>query len=74
MVEGIACKSKSIEQFRGELVDSIFSAIRKETANSTVFMENADYLNAKLVEAKIEGLHKAMSIMLDASTIVVKEK
>lgn len=70
----ITAQKKILEQFRVEIVDAIFSTIREETANSVVFMENADYLNAKLTETKIEGLHKALGIVLAASTVEVKEE
>lgn len=70
----ITTKKKTIEQFRQELVDAIYSAIREETIISADFTKEADYFRAKLAEAKIEGLHKALGIMLDASIVEVKEK
>ena len=72
--EGIVVKEKPIEQFRQEMVDDIFKAVTKETTSAAIFTKNGDYYNAKLAEAKIEGLHKALSIILEASTIDVKEK
>lgn len=72
-LDEIAAQEKPIEQFRQEIVGSIYLAIRKETASANLFMEKADYLNVKLCETKIAGLHKALSILLEASTVEVKE-
>jgi len=69
----IAVKEKPMEQFRQEMVDDLFQEITKETNNSATFTENGNYYNAKLTEAKIEGLHKSLSIILEVSTIDVKE-
>ncbi len=69
----IAVQEKPIEQFRQEMIDGIFQAVTKETGRSTSFMKKADYYNAKRAEAKIEGLHQALSIILEVSTVVVKE-
>ncbi len=68
----VVVQEKTIEQFRQKLVDVLFREITKETDNSILFVNNADYLNAKLNEAIIKGLHKALSIILEASTIDVK--
>lgn len=72
-IDEIAIQEKPIEQFRQEIVDSIFRAITKETDRSVFFVQKADYVRAKFCDYKIEGLHKAMNIMLEASTIGVKE-
>ena len=69
----IAVKEKPAEQFRQDIVDGIFRAITKETTSSTDFEQRGDLFNAKLSEARIEGLHKALGIVLEASTINVKE-
>jgi len=69
----IVVKEKPIEQFRQDMIDDIFRAITKETTSSTDFEQRGDLFNAKLSGAKIEGLHKALSIMLETSTVVVKE-
>lgn len=71
--DGIEVHRKTIEEFRSELTDSIFLAIKEETANSTTFMKSADYFSVKLSEAKIEGIHKALNIIIEASIIEVKE-
>ena len=73
-MDEVTIKEKTTEQFRQEMIDDIFQAITKETDRSTSFVEKANYYGAKLAEAKIEGLHKALSIMLDASTVSVKER
>ena len=65
---------KTIEDFRVEIVDSIYSAIRKETTRSASFTRKANYFNAKLAEAKIEGLHIALGAVIDAATVEVKEE
>lgn len=72
-VDKTTVQEKSVEQFRQEIIDGIFRVIGRETDRSVSFVEKADYLNAKLTDAKIEGLHRVLGIMLDASTIVVKE-
>lgn len=72
-MDKIIVQEKSAEQFRQEIIDNIFQAIARETSRSVSFVEKADYLNAKLTDAKIDGLHKVLSIMLDASIIDVKE-
>ena len=69
----VVVQGKSIEQFRQDIVDDLFREITKETASSVTFVERGDYVRAKFCDYKIEGLHKALSIMLYASTIVVKE-
>ena len=71
-MDEVAVKEKPVEQFRQEIVDNIFQVITKEICSSVLFMGRADYLSVKLCEAKIEGLQKALSIMLEASTIDVK--
>ena len=75
--DGIAAKpavqKKTVEQFRAEIVDSLLNSIKKETEKSVDFIKVADYLNAKVTEAKIEGLHTALGVIIDASTISVKE-
>lgn len=70
----IAVKEKPIEQFRQELVDDIFKRVSEETTNSATFIKNGNYYSAKLAEAKIEGLYKALNIIFEASTVVVKEE
>jgi len=69
----IAVKEKPIEQFRQDMIDDVFRAITKETTSSTDFEQRGDLFNAKLSEARIEGLHKALGVILEVSTIVVKE-
>ena len=69
----IAVQEKTIEQFRQELVDDIFKRVAEETTNSATFTKNGNYYSAKLAEAKIEGLYKALNIIFEASTIDVKE-
>ena len=71
--DGVVVQKKTIEEFRSELVDLIYAAIREENKNSITFMENANYYNVKLSEAKIEGLNKAFGIIIDAPTVSVKE-
>ena len=70
----ITTQKKPIEQFRQEIISYIFQAIGKETDRSVSFVEKADYVRAKFCDYKIEGLHKALSIMMEESTIDVKEK
>ncbi len=70
----VVVQEKTIEQFRQELIDDLFRGVAKETASAVTFTKNGDYYSAHLAEAKIKGLHKALSIILEASTIVVKEK
>lgn len=67
-------KKKTIEQFRAEIVDAIHAETVKETAKSVRFIRTADYLNAKLSEAKIAGFHFVLGVVIDASTVSVKEK
>ena len=67
-------KVKTTEEFRVEIVDSIFKSIRRETTRSANFTRRADYLRAKLAEAKIEGLHIALGAVIDAATVEVKEE
>ncbi len=64
---------KTVEGFRVEITDAIFKAIRRETSRSASFTRKADYFRAKLAEAKIEGFHVALGIVIDAATTEVKE-
>jgi len=67
-------RKKTIEQFRIEITDAIYSAIKKETNRSAEFTRTADYFRAKLAEAKIEGLHIALGAIIDAAAVEVKEE
>ena len=69
----IKTQEKTVEQFRTEVVDALYAAIKRETVRSVSFVEIADYVRAKFCENKIEGLNKALGIIVDASTILVKE-
>jgi hypothetical protein len=67
-------KVKTVEEFRVEVTDAIYKAIKKEINKSAAFTRTADYLSAKLAEAKIEGLHIALGAIIDAATVEVKEE
>jgi len=73
-VNDATVKEKSAEQFRQEIVGDIFRMILEKTDRSISFVRKADYLNAKLTDAKIEGLHEVLDAILNASTINVKER
>ncbi len=64
-------KKKTIEEFRVEITDSIYKSIRKETTRSATFTRAGNYLEAKISEARIEGLHLALSSVIDAVSIII---
>jgi len=66
-------QEKPVEQFRQEIIADIFRMIEEETRRAISFVEKADYVRSKFCECKIEGLHKALGIILEASTVDVKE-
>lgn len=64
---------KPIEEFRNNIVDKVFAKLRQETSASLKFIKKSDYARAKMCESRIEAYHLALGIILDESSIIIKE-
>lgn len=73
-METLLTTRKTIEEFRVEVTDNLYKHIKREVRRSANFVRIANYYEAKLSEARLEGLHLGLSAVIDAVTVEVKEK
>ena len=62
-----------VNEFRANVSDELHKELRKETTRAARFVRQANYYEAKITEAKIEGLHVALGILIDEPAVVIEE-
>lgn len=61
-------------ELKARIIEKLYTHSRRETKRAVAFVKSADYARAKFCESRNEGLHKAISIVLDEAVVEVKDE